>query len=31
MYSPRLDYWNFPTWTYVAENKPLKEILEHLD
>ena len=31
MYSPRLDYWNFPTWTYVAENKPLEETLERLD
>ena len=30
MYSPRLDYWKFPTWTYVAENKPLKETLERL-
>ena len=31
MYRPRRDYWNFPTWTYVAENKPLKETLERLD
>jgi NTE family protein len=31
MYRPRLDYWNFPAWTYVAENKPLKETLERLD
>ena len=30
MYSPRLDYWKFPTWTYVAENKSLKETLERL-
>jgi hypothetical protein len=28
MYRPRRDYWNSPTWTYVAENKPLKETLE---
>jgi len=31
MYKPRLDYWRLPTWTYVAENTPLKEMLERLD
>ena len=31
MYSPRLDYWQFPTWTYMADNTPLKETLERLD
>ena len=30
MYRPRRDYWNFPTWTYAAENKPLSETLERL-
>jgi len=31
MYRPRLDYWSFPTWTYVADNTPLKKTLERLD
>jgi NTE family protein len=31
MYRPRHDYWRFPTWTYVADNTPLKETLERLD
>ncbi len=31
MYRPRLDYWRLPTWTYAADNTPLKETLERLD
>jgi NTE family protein len=31
MYRPRLDYWRLPTWTYGANNTPLKETLERLD
>jgi hypothetical protein len=31
MYRPRLDYWRLPTWTYAANNTPLKETLERLD
>jgi NTE family protein len=31
MYRPRLDYWSLPTWTYVADNTPLKKTLERLD
>ncbi len=31
MYRPRLDYWRLLTWTYAANNTPLKETLERLD
>ena len=31
MYRPRLDYWRLLTWTYAADNTPLKETLERLD
>ena len=31
MYRPRLDYWRLPTWTYAADNTPLRKTLEHLD
>jgi NTE family protein len=31
MYRPRLDYWRLLTWTYAADNTPLKETLEGLD
>ena len=31
MYRPRLDYWSLPTWTYAADNTPLKKTLERLD
>jgi hypothetical protein len=31
MYRPRLDYWSLPSWTYAADNTPLKETLERLD
>ena len=31
MYRPRLDYWRLPTWTYAADNTPLKKTLERLD
>ena len=31
MYRPRLDYWRLPTWTYPADNTPLKETLGRLD
>jgi hypothetical protein len=28
MYTPRLDYWNMPTWTYASDNTPYKKTLE---
>jgi NTE family protein len=31
MYRPRRDYWNALTWTYLADNTPLKEMLGRLD
>jgi len=31
MYQPRLDIWEAQTWTYFANNTPLKETLEQLD
>ena len=31
MYTPRLDYWKLPTWTYASDNTPLKNTLERLD
>ena len=31
MYRPRLDYWRLASWTYAADNTPLRETLEHLD
>ena len=31
MYRPRLDYSKIPTWTYAADNTPLRKTLEHLD
>ena len=31
MYRPRLDYWSLPTWTYAADNTPLRKTLERLD
>ena len=31
MYRPRLDYWRLWTWTYAANNTPLREMLERLD
>ena len=31
MFTPRRDYWRLPTWTYAAENTPVKEMLGRLD
>ena len=28
MYTPRLDYWNMPSWTYAADNTPYRKTLE---
>jgi NTE family protein len=28
MYTPRLDYWTMPTWTYVSDNTPYRKTLE---
>ena len=30
MYTPRLDYWNIPNWTYLSSTAPLKKTLEDL-
>jgi NTE family protein len=30
MYTPRRDYWNLPSWTYLCETTPLKKTLENL-
>jgi NTE family protein len=30
MYTPRLDYWNMPSWTYMSNTTPLKKTLEDL-
>ena len=30
MYTPRLDWWNMPSWTYWADNTPLRKTLEDL-
>jgi Patatin-like phospholipase len=27
MYTPRLDYWNLPSWTYAADNGPYRKTL----
>jgi len=31
MYRPRLDYWRLASWTYAADNTPLRETLGRLD
>ena len=28
MYTPRLDYWNLPSWTYASDNTPYRKTLE---
>jgi NTE family protein len=30
MYTPRLDFWNMPSWTYVSDNTPYRKTLEDL-
>jgi NTE family protein len=30
MYTPRLDWWNMPTWTYASDNTPYRKTLEDL-
>ncbi len=30
MYTPRLDYWNLPSWTYAADNAPYRKTLQEL-
>lgn len=30
MYTPRLDFWNMPSWTYAADNTPYRKTLEDL-
>ena len=30
MYTPRLDFWNMPNWTYCSDNAPFRKTLEDL-
>ena len=30
MYTPRLDFWNMPSWTYVSDNMPFRKTLGYL-
>src|SRR6266568_3678697 len=30
MYTPRLDWWNMPSWTYLSDNTPFRKTLEDL-
>ena len=30
MYTPRLDWWNMPSWTYLSDNTPYRKTLEDL-
>ena len=30
MYTPRLDWWNMPSWTYASDNTPFRKTLEDL-
>ena len=29
-YTPRMDYWNLPSWTYFTDNTPIRKTLEDL-